>query len=440
MKNLFKILVLLFVVSACSDEVLFRDSFEETEKGNGIDPKMRTMDEVLEIASNAASMVAADGTENGISRGFGRVVDPRSEVVPIGKNLSRGSGGDALLYVVNYADDNGFAMVSAHKDAPEVLAVTEKGHFSSADDIEIEGFELWLDETVGYLDALSKLPIDSGGLEWSIDTMRPGIRPKTVRDTVWIKKLKNQVSVVWGQNWDTIVPDACEGLGCPNFIAGCAPCAIAMAMSYLEKPSSIQLTYMDDAPVIDLNWTELKKYLSVRDKKLQPFPTSDYPIRTNLARLFSEIGHRMNSDYSKPTSTGADYMETPKLLRKLGLISPSTTWRQGTGVAAYHWMYDKESCITILRGVDSIGYGHQWICDGLLNFKLRERYYESLDGGVTWVLKDTYYSEEYYYIHENWGFHGACNGYYYHVDPNARKKMEIIFTFEKNRMYIPIVK
>ena len=105
MKNLFKILVLLFVVSACSDEVLFRDSFEETEKGNGIDPKMRTMDEVLEIASNAASMVAADGTENGISRGFGRVVDPRSEVVPIGKNLSRGSGGDALLYVVNYADD-----------------------------------------------------------------------------------------------------------------------------------------------------------------------------------------------------------------------------------------------------------------------------------------------------------------------------------------------
>lgn len=439
MKNLFKIRVLLFVVSACSDEVLFRDSFEETEKGNGINPKMRTMDEVLEIASNAASMVAADGTENGISRGFGRVVDPRSEVVPIGKNLSRGSGGDALLYVVNYADDNGFAMVSAHKDAPEVLAVTEKGHFSSVDDIEIEGFELWLDETVGYLDALSKLPIDSGGLEWSIDTMKPGIRPKTVRDTVWIKKLKNQVSVVWGQGWDTIVPDACEGLLCPNYIAGCSNTAVAMVMSFLEKPTTIQLTYLTDAPFIDLNWTELKKYLSLRDKVLQPNPSSSYPIRTNIAKLLRELGNRSNSSYKDPMSTGTNPSNTLQTMKGLGLISQSTYWKNGSGVDVYHWMYDKQSCIALVRGVESNGDGHQWICDGLQNYKIRERYYESYDGGKTWVLKDTSYSEEYFYVHYNWGWHGACNGYYYHVDPNARKRMEIIYTFN-SRQYIPIEK
>lgn len=45
-----------------------------------------------------------------------------------------------------------------------------------------------------------------------------------------------------------------------------------------------------------------------------------------------------------------------------------------------------------------------------------------------------------HYIHQNWGWHGYCNGYYYHVDPNARKKMDIKFTFDQNRMYIPIEK
>lgn len=104
-------------------------------------------------------------------------------------------------------------------------------------------------------------------------------------------------------------------------------------------------------------------------------------------------------------------------------------------------MYGKQSCIALAGGVESKnGSGHMWIVDGLLNFKIRERYYESEDGGKTWKLKDTSYSEEYYYVHQNWGWHGYCNGYYYHVDPNARKKMNIIHTFDVGRIFIPIVK
>lgn len=159
MRHLFKLFLLLLVISACSDETLFREPSEEP--GNGKQQlnnlQMRTMDEVLEIAANASSMVAPDGAENGLSRGLGRVVDPSCEVVPIGKAKSRSAGDDALMYVVNYADNNGFAVVSANKNAPEVLAVTEKGHFSSEENIEIEGFQIWLDETVGYLDALAEI-------------------------------------------------------------------------------------------------------------------------------------------------------------------------------------------------------------------------------------------------------------------------------------------
>lgn len=448
--------LLLLVISACSDETLFREPSEEPGEGKKElgNPQMRTMDEVLDIAASASSMLGPDGAENGLSRGLGRVVDPRCEVVPIGKSKSRSAGDDALMYVVNYTDNNGFAVVSANKNAPEVLAVTEKGHFSGEENIEIEGFKMWFDETVGYLDALSDASNElnsSNGEIWEIDTMqiKPGIRPKTVRDTIWHQRMKNQVSVVWGQKVDTIVHGACEGLECPNFIAGCANTAIAMAMSYLEKPSSIKLTYIGNAPVLDLRWDELKKYLSVKDKVLQPYPSSSsssYQIRMNIAKLLREIGHRTNSNYKDFSKTTTYPDQAQRTIKELGLIPSSSGWVAGDGVDIYNWMYGKQSCIAIVLGYgsnpdsDSETYGHMWISDGLLNFKIRERYYESSDGGVTWVLKDTSYTEDYYYIHQNWGWHGYCNGYYYHVDPNARKKMDIKFTFDQNRMYIPIEK
>lgn len=443
MRHLFKLFLLLLVISACSDETLFREPSEEP--GNGKQQlnnlQMRTMDEVLEIAANASSMVAPDGAENGLSRGLGRVVDPSCEVVPIGKAKSRSAGDDALMYVVNYADNNGFAVVSANKNAPEVLAVTEKGHFSSEENIEIEGFQIWLDETVGYLDALAEIKSNSGGQIWDIDTMKPGIRPKTVRDTVWYKRMKDQVSVAWGQGFDTIVPNACEGYECPNQVSGCVNTAIAMAMSYLERPASINLTYLSNSPTLTLNWTELKKYLSFKDNVLQPFPSSTYPIRTNISKLLREIGERTHSNYTHFGETGATAANAEIALKQLGLIDQSMTWQEGTGVEIYNWMYGKQSCIALAGGVESKnGSGHMWIVDGLLNFKIRERYYESEDGGKTWKLKDTSYSEEYYYVHQNWGWHGYCNGYYYHVDPNARKKMNIIHTFDVGRIFIPIVK
>ena len=43
---------------------------------------------------------------------------------------------------------------------------------------------------------------------------------------------------------------------------------------------------------------------------------------------------------------------------------------------------ENTGCILLARGNSTQG-GHQWVCDGLQNYKIQEKHYESTDGGIT---------------------------------------------------------
>lgn len=395
--------------------------------------KMRTLEEVLEIADNASNMITPSGDENGLSRGYGRVIDYQTPIYNIGPKNSRSNDNNTLMYVVNYTDNNGFALVSAPRDAPELLAVTEHGHYNPSEPIELEGFNLWMDETIEMLEAITNdenIPDITSPV--SLDTII-----KTVRDTIWYREVAPKVRVAWGQGKDNIIQDACEGLECPNGISGCANTAVAMVMSYLERPSSIKLTYLPEKPILSLNWKELKKYLSYDDTQLCVFPESDYPIRTSLASLLREIGEQANSDY-RSTATGTYPSVTPSLLRQFSLSSASD-WTYGGGVASYEVIFNTPGAILLVRGNSSRG-GHQWICDGVQNYVIENKLYKSGNGGITWKYSSSSYSPEYYYIHYNWGWHGKCNGHYYHTDTWSRKNGEEYIEFNSNRQFITIMR
>ena len=56
--------------------------------------------------------------------------------------------------------------------------------------------------------------------------------------------------------------------------------------------------------------------------------------------------------------------------------------------------------------------GHMWVCDGVKHYKIRSRYYQSNDQGLTWQLKADDYSQEVAYNFFNWGWDGYKCGYF----------------------------
>ncbi len=379
--------------------------------------EIRTVNEAIEIASTVSHTMLTDGNASGLGRGYGRVVDPATQVYTICNPASRSAEADPLMYVVNYAEDNGFAMVPANRNAPDVVAVTEKGHYNPSDGIEIGGFNEWLEEVTEYL-----VRLESEEKPVASIPAASGVLRKVVTDTIFNRKVDPRIEVIWGQRKDKFFPDACEGMFFDNNNAGCGNVAIAMVMSYLERPKYLQTTFLPPEGNFELhlNWPQLRRYLSVHDTPPQVFPNVDssgYAVRTRLAFLLRELAERNKSTYGDSITTvnGQNFSNT---LHDLQITSDSN-WEYST--TCHDILYHYTGSVLFLSAYQN-GFaegGHIWVCDGMKNFQLRYRTYESTDNGATWDLIDTSYSTYQGYVHYNWGWHGECNGFYLNSSTSA---------------------
>ena len=422
------------LLGSCSTEEPLQASSDNPVAGYG-DARLRTPEEILGLASDAINILSPqEGGEN-LGRGLGRSVDYKSQLIPIGATKSRSGVSEPLMYAVNYTDDNGYALISAHRNAPDVLAVTERGNFDAQETSQIEGLQLWMDDMMQYLG-------EAASVESPYDALSSETLVKTVVDTIWMKNVAPRVKVLWGQEIEDEFPDACEGLYAPNGKAGCSPLAIAMVMSYLERPVQLNLRWRKDGSKIQLKWNELKKYLSTYDNppKMNPEPAEqnkDYDIRENISQLLREIGYRAGADYHVG-GTSVTPQNTFRVLSDLSLTS-SNGWEAGDGMKAYELMFYNSEGILIMRGKDpNISSGHQWICDGVQTFSVHRSVYESEDGGEIWNLIIEHSESESWMIHQNWGWHGYGNGYYlYYVNtPYIKKKLN----FTENRAVLRITR
>lgn len=108
MKRIFSIILLSLLLCACSqaDDVVDVPSSEASQSF------LRSRQEVIDAATEAADILS-DGT-----RASARVAE--STVIPIVGTRSR-AGSDTLMYIVNYADGQGFAIIAAPKMIEPVI-------------------------------------------------------------------------------------------------------------------------------------------------------------------------------------------------------------------------------------------------------------------------------------------------------------------------------
>lgn len=408
--------VLLGLVACTNGE------FQEAVINGGIpqtrqfDPNRRSYAEAVEIAQNSIKMLEDD---KAVTRGAApaRRLNLKDGVKAFCKASTRTDSSktenDTLLYVFNFTDNQGFAVVSATRHFDGLIAVVEEGSYDPSVPTGNPGFDTYMNMAKAYVAYKDK--VEAGNGPESIRGVSENPIVKAVYDTIYYQNIAPKVTVRWGQDYRM-------GQYCPNYYCGCANTAAAQIMSYYKYPYGRTLTFAE------------------RDQSYTVFSWSNMCNRTYADHLYNW------DDYDK---------QIGRLARQLGEDSGSTYHTDGTGTSTnisnlrntmISWGYSAENITTYdysdadggyqignylaidkliyMRGANSDGEKHGWIIDGCKYVKCLYRLMVSYDGGINWSVfqeLDTYRT---CHNHINWGWRGQGNGYFHSWILNAYNEIQ----------------
>lgn len=375
-KNRFIVLAILssMLVSCSDDDVLSDDMLEkDTELTETVKPASRSIEDAIAIALDAASLNGTPSSRNNA------IVD---NVVSITSCTSRASA-DTLIYAVNYADNGGYALISANTSCDAVLAVTESGHFTSEDEIENPGMKLFMNYAKNYAIIGPDVPI-----------LPPGPENPQMRDWVY-------------DNINDSVPArviAKYGYYSSKPTIGCNAIAAAHALSLFERPDTIHLSKSNT--ILSLNWYAYKHL--------------DDPIcmyeNDNCYSFIEELAIRMNSGQYP----GAAYIDDCRELLKKFLPNNVGNLRYGQPDT---YALIKNDGVIVVAGFsqDSNGNlivpGHTWVIDGYVFKKIIDIEYivtfdRTTGREISRTLSYDHSRVLSYLVHYNWGWKGVDNGYF----------------------------
>lgn len=376
-------------ITACSNEIVepippYSD--QETLSNT----KIRSVDEATNIAINAYfDFYGVNSRSNNINV---------SNVKTIVNKHSRSNASDTLLYVVNFENDNGFAIISAKNEIMPILAVVEKGNFDPQEKTDNPGFNMFLDHAICFSSGGGFVPDPPVTPEKRIEFK---IECDTIEDS-GSPLIKSQ----WGQ----------EGFfaqECPlQKYAGCSAVAAAQILGWGVKPESFQLTYPNRKNDIlnNLDWDKLVKHFKT------DICTNSDNAHFTLSQIFRQIGYSIGAVYSE-NGTSAYFDDLHSYLNRFNEITvgPITEFNIGPNQL---YNYYKEGII-VKRGQTASNSNfnkdkdeaHVWIEDGFRYKHISTKYYEREEGESMWQLKDITTTVE-LYVHINWGWNSDYNGYF----------------------------
>ena len=358
---------------------------------------LRSVEEAIDIASRAMTSLYPATVE---SRTLTRHASPEKTAIVTGAS-SRAGETDTLLYVVNFDDNKGYAIITAHPSDDDVLAVVGSGSYDPEQGTENPGLNLFMERAVAYSSTIIIPPFEKD------------VPPKMVIDTLMYYHCNSRLGdLSWGVN-------GIYGMYAPNNIAGCAPSAIATMVTYFNwfenQIPVMNYTYpAADIKSEKMDWAQLysHKYVDTYDKVTgtwryhRCFQKDPEASHKTIARLMRQIGHDAGSIY--------------------GLSKTSTTLEQARNVIV---KYLPELDVTPIKDFDSkyvtsvLDRGfvflmafnstepHMWLGTAYDLLKVRIRGYEWDYTNKVYVLRQD--EEKYYsmtYMH--WGWNGLDDGWF----------------------------
>ncbi|MBQ5605769.1 MAG: C10 family peptidase [Prevotella sp.] len=405
-----KLLLSAFIIvllCACTTE-----DFQEEEVSQNIElsksiKNKRSYTEAYEIAQKAATMFEHENPYLSRSKKV-RKIDTQKGVhfvtqqyKPVGtladangRRMSRSNEKDTLLYVFNYENNQGFAVVSANKNTDALLAVTDSGYYDPAIGTDNPGLAMFMDMAETY-------SLEDGDYERIPPTTPiPLLQSRTVKDTIEYVNIPKKINLRWGQ-------DGLYGIYCPNSTSGCANTAAAMVIAYYEHPASMDINFETAIPhTLTFNWGEIKSHVS----GIEFYGTCcSSETHSDIAKLMRQLGHLSNSDYSGINQTLTTEENIRNVLASFGYNMSTTAGYSSSNVRSSL----QDNKIILMGGFsgEDNPVGHMWIVDGYYRLHTEEHQYFSSDLGLTWYeAEGSPFVVSVEYNHINWGWGGLGNG------------------------------
>lgn len=384
------------MVAACSSE----EPMPVTDNSAQQQGSVRvTVEEAIKIANQAAEAFDAKS-----ARGVSRKASSAAMVDVLGTKDGRSGGIDTLLYMVNYDNKQGYAIVSASRAGETLLGIVDEGEFNALEAAENPSYSYYLANAQNYVASTLGATFGGGNI-----TIKPSIFEETryVHENYPVK-----VNVKWGQRYP-------EGYFCPNKISGCVQTAMAQIMSYLKLPTSISLTYPErDVDVQFLDWEDMTKHTqSVNTTAVSLINSHNSSCAATeashmaIARLCRELGYRNNASYYDNATGAFDYKALQTFRQLVTEKEISNFTYLGTD---YSTLFDAiKTGIGYISGSDTNGAGgHAWVIDG--GRRIGKIVTVSGPGTIGIDGKEHPFVRDYttHYYHFNWGWNGTDNGYF----------------------------
>lgn len=399
--------ILSVVCVSCRDDV--QTSEDIWDESTSTHFSKRSFEEAFRLAEKALCMLDESKTRSGQSRTINL---SETKYVLSNKTRNSGSSSDTLLYVFNYAEDAGYAIISANNETTGLLAVTETGHYDGTTSKENGGLALFMEMAKKYTETYRFIgePLD--------DTL-----------SVSHSARSPLVEVTWGQNFP-------EGLYCPNTTAGCINTAIAQIASYFEYPTQLTLTFAQaDQASITLDWDEMKqhiyggadcwddflcsasveahknigrfcrqcaKYSNSLFKLMSPGETAYHIMPEDTALTFNYYSYE--ADGLGTSSTSSSTNDARSALNTLGYTLTSTTPYSSSDIR-YNLLAGWPVLMTGKGyNIDGELIGHAWVIDGFQDTEYRVYTHRTEPASI--IITHRHYN------HINWGANGKSNGYF----------------------------
>lgn len=329
---------------------------------------------------------------------------------------SEGEPIDVVFHVINFEDNQGYAIVSADSRATDVYAFSPTGNIDIDEAMENPGFQIFMNgATANYEDEVCGdgdpvFEIDSTGRLFIPEEFLPTDPPPgsgggsgpgggTIDVTLlmvtyldgkgyytdssgWItdENIGPLLSTEWHQNppYNYYCPVINDSIA----VAGCVPIAISQIMAYHKYPPVVNGYSIDWSVVGDLSMEHAYH---------------------QAARVIREVGREANSNYGTISTSTAKAKARP-------------TFRAFGYDAGYLESYDEDKVVTSIidslpvytRGTDVVkGVGHAWVIDGYLKNK-NVNYYYNMQPPYSLYKTITEYQ---HYVHCNWGWGSYYNCY-----------------------------
>lgn len=419
-----------FIITGCNNEDVFNTPMEDKELKTDFS---RDIVDVMGIANKAINIVEKASTRSNTAK---RVIDPTAIHCVTSPNTRNSEISDTLLYIVNYADDKGFAIISGDKRAEGLLGVVEQGNYDGSTNTYAEnlGFTTFMDKAKSYVASVSGGPVINDKPEWIVLS-------KTEYDTIYSNKIDPLVGVRWGQT-------GIEGKYAPNGVAGCSNIAMGQIMSYFHYPYNISITYPGaSVNSLYLNWTAINSHEVVHFYQgCQATETA----HESISQLIRQLGYLNESVYkSEPKATSTYDSKVRISFANLGYtVSPNLISYNNESLENTL----KDGKLLYMRGshiseTDTVG--HAWVVDGVCKYTIRATTWEKALNELTWKYVSEYsYSSE--YLHYNWGWDGNCNGYFLlsifspgrgkYYDNEEQYSNSSIYNFENEVYYFTVTR